>query len=146
MSSLRFRSVTAAALALWLGGLSCVLGCAMPSDASPALPEMQVSRSSAAPCPDPGVETGELCCRHGHHPANGSGKSGHRSISCCPSETALIQKQNVASPVFADSSVALPVMGTFRAPSFVFANADAYPLMPGPSGRDILLQMHVLRI
>src|SRR4029077_9930643 len=141
MISLRLRSVTATALSFWLGVLACVLGCAKPSAASPSAPGMQVSGSSAAPCPDPGGDAGELCCRHGHNPANGSGKNEHHSISCCPSETALIQKQTVVPPVSAHLYVALLMLRTFHSSSFVLANANASPSTPWHSGRDILLQV-----
>ena len=146
MSWLRLRSVSATALSLWLGGLACVLGCVKPFAASPSAPEMQLLGNSAASCPDPGGDARELCCRHSHHPANGSGKSGHPSISCCPSETALIQKQNVVPPVSAHFSAALLMLWTFRSSTFVYANANASPSMAWQSGRDILLQVHVLRI
>lgn len=146
MISLRLRSVTATALSFWLGVLACVLGCAKPSAASPSAREMQVSGSSAAPCPDPGGDAGELCCRHDHNPVNGSGKNEHHSISCCPSETARIQEQTVVPHVSAHLYVALLIPRTFHSSNFVFANANTSPSTPWHSGRDILLQVHVLRI
>ena len=146
MISLRLRSVTATALSLWLGVLACVLGCAKPSAAFPLVPETQVSVLKATPCPDRGGDPEEPCCHHGHNPANGSGKNEHHSISCCPSETALIQKQTVVPHVSAHLYVALLMLGTFHSSSFVLANANASPSTPWHSGRDILLQVHVLRI
>jgi hypothetical protein len=146
MISLGLRSVTATALSLWLGVLACVLGCAIPSAASLSAPKTQVSGLSAAPCPDPGGDAGEPCCRHGHSPADGSGKNEHHSISCCPAETALIQKQNVGSPASAHLYVAVLVLRIFHSSNFVSANASASPSTLWDSGRDILLQVHVLRI
>jgi hypothetical protein len=147
MISLGFQSVTATALSLWLGVLACILGCARPAAASTPLPEGHVSGLIAASCPDPaGGEAGEPCCRHGHKPANGPGKSEHHSISCCPSETALIQKQNVVPPVSGYLYLAVLMLRTFHSSSFVRANANASSSTPWDSGRDILLQVHVLRI
>jgi|SRR5580658_6134774 hypothetical protein len=142
MISLGLRSVTATGLSLWLGVLVCVLGCAKPSAAS--LTPETVSGPIAAQCPDRGNEAGESCCRHGHNPANGSGKNQHRSISCCPTETALIQKQNVVTPSLVHLYVAALALPDFHATSFVFANATSFFLWR--LGRDILLQVHVLRI
>src|SRR5271170_1439485 len=112
MISLGLRPVTATVLSLWLGVLACVLGCAMPSAASPLAPEIQVSGLGATPCPD-GGDIGEPCCRHGHNPADGSGKSEHHSISCCPAETALIQKQDPTSPVLTHLYTAVLTLANF---------------------------------
>jgi hypothetical protein len=146
MIALGFRSVTATALSLWLGVLACVLGCAKASAAPPTAPETQVSRLSAAQCPDRSNDDGEPCCRHGHNSGRGSGKNEHHSISCCPSETALIQKQNVVQPVSAHLYVAVLMLRTLHPSNFVPVNAGASPSTFWDSGRDILLQVHVLRI
>jgi len=146
MISLSLRSMTATALSLWLGILACVLGCAKPSAASPLAPETQVSGLGAAPCPDRGSDAEEPCCRHGHNPADGSEKNKHRSISCCPTETALIQKQNVVPPSSAHLYVAVLMLPNFHPSNFVSANESASPSTLWHSGRDILLQVHVLRI
>jgi hypothetical protein len=146
MISIGLRSVTATGLSLWLGVLACVLGCAKPSAASPSAPETQVFGLSAAPCPDRGGDAGEPCCRHGHNPGDGPGKNEHHSISCCPAETALIQKQNIVSPASAHLYVAVLVLRAFHSSYLVSANANASPSTLSHSGRDILLQVHVLRI
>jgi hypothetical protein len=146
MISLGLRSVTATALSLWLGVLACVLGCAKVSAASPSAPETEASGLSAAPCPDRGGDAGDPCCRHGHNPGDGPGKNEHHSVSCCPAETALIQKQNVVSPASAHLYVAVLVLRIFHSPNFVSANASAGPSTLWHSGRDVLLQVRVLRI
>jgi hypothetical protein len=146
MISLGLRSVTATALSLWLGVLACVLGCARPTAASPSALETQVSGLSAAPCPDRGGDVGEPCCRHGHNPAGGSEKNEHRSISCCPAETALIQKQNVVPPAAAHLYAAVLMVPNLHPSNTVSANASENPSALWHSGRDILLQVHVLRI
>jgi len=140
------RSVTATVLSLWLGVLACVLGCGKLSAASPSAPETQVSGPSAASCPEPGGDAGEPCCRHGHNPGGGSEKNRHHSISCCPAETALIQKQNVAPPASADLHVTELMLPSFRLSNSVSAHASASPSILRHAGRDILLQVHVLRI
>src|SRR5258708_3576757 len=146
MISLGLRSLTATALSLWIGVLACVLGCAMPSAASPSAPETQGSGLSTAQCSDPGDDFGQPCCRHRHHPADSSEKNRHRSISCCPADTALVQKQNVVPPASAHLYVAVLALPNFQSSNFVAANASASPSTLGQSGRDILLQVHVLRV
>jgi hypothetical protein len=137
------RTMTATGLSLWLGVLACVLGCAKPAAASPT-PEEQVSGPIAAGCPDRDNEAGESCCRHDHDPANGSGKNQHHSNSCCPTETALIQKQNVVPPPLVHLYVVALALPDFHATSFV--STSALSSLPWRLGRDVLLQVHVLRI
>lgn|SRR5208282_3333721 len=146
MASLGLRSVTATGLSLWLGVLACVLGCAKPSAAFPLAPVAQVSGFKAAPCPDRGGDAEESCCRHGRNPANGPEKNEHHSISCCPAETALIQKRNVVAPPSAHLLVAVLELRNFHLSDSVSANPSASPSTLWHSGRDVLLQVHVLRI
>jgi hypothetical protein len=145
MISIGLRSVVATGLSLWLGVLACVLGCAKLSAASPAAPETQVSQLSTAQCSGHSGDDGDPCCRHGHTPG-GSGKNEHHSISCCPSETALIQKRNVVQPASAHLYVAALMLRAFHSFNFVSANAGANSSTFCHSGRDILHQVHVLRI
>jgi hypothetical protein len=145
MVSLSLKSATAISLSLWLGVLACVLGCAKPSAASPT-PETQVAGLTAAPCSDRDADAGESCCRHGHNPADRSGKNQHHSISCCPTETALIQKQNIALPSLVHLYVAALGLPDFHPSDFVSASANASASTLWHMGRDILLQVHVLRI
>jgi len=146
MISVGLRSATATALSLWLGVLACVLGCANPSAASPSAPERHVSGLSAADCPDGGGDAGEACCRHGHNPADGSEKNEHRSMLCCPAETALIQKQNVLPPASAPLYIAVLMLPNVHPSNFVAPSANASLSVLWHSGRDVLLQLHVLRI
>jgi hypothetical protein len=146
MISLGLRSATATALSLWLGVLACVLGCARSSAASPLAPETQLSGVNAAPCTDPSDDAEESCCRHGRNPADGSGKNQHHSISCCPDETALIQKHNVAPSVSPHLYLAMSMLPNFHPSNFASACASASPSTLWHSGREILLQVHVLRI
>jgi hypothetical protein len=138
MISFSSRPVTATALSLWLGVLACVLGCAK---ASAVFPAPETVSGIAAQCPDGGRDAGESCCRHGHNPA---GKNQHHSNSCCPTETALIQKQNVVPPPLVHLYVVALALPDFHATSFV--SMSALSSLPWRLGRDILLQVHVLRI
>ena len=146
MISCGLRSVTATVLSFWLGVLACVLGCGKLAAASPSAQETQATGPRAAACPEPGGDIGEPCCRHGHNPGGGREKNKHHSISCCPAETALIQKQNAAPPASADLHVTKLMLPNFQLSNSVSAHANASPCILRHSGRDVLLQVHVLRI
>lgn len=145
MNALRLRPVTATALSLWLGILACVLGCAKVSTASASAPRTQVSGRSTTQCPERDVDAGS-CCRHGHHPAGGSDKDEQHTISCCPAETALIQKQKVASPALIQLYVTALAPPDLHAANFVSATAIGTSSPVSHAGREILLQVHILRI
>lgn len=142
MTAFCLRPMTATALSLWPGILACVLGCANAKTASASAPETQVSGISAAPCSARDDGAAESCC---HNPAGGSEKHGRHSISCCPAETALIQKQNVVPSSLLHLSLIVLALPDFRASSFVSTNATPSSIL-WHAGRDILLQVHVLRI
>jgi hypothetical protein len=145
MNAFCLRPVTATALSLWLGILACALGCANVSTAFASAPERQVSGLRPGPCSGRDDDAGESCCRHGHNPAGGSEKTGH-TISCCPAETALIQKQNVVPPSLIHLYLGALVLPDFRAANLVSATATARHSLVWNVGRDILLRVQVLRI
>jgi hypothetical protein len=67
-------------------------------------------------------------------------------MSCCPTETALIQKQNVAAPTVTHLFAAVLALADFEAATFVFRDASSGESVPWHAGRDILSRVHVLRI
>jgi hypothetical protein len=146
MVSLGLRSVAATVLSFWLGVLACLLGCAKPSAAFPLAQEIQVSGLKAAPCPDRGGDAEEPCCRHGRNPANGPERNEHHSISCCPAETALIQKRSIVAPASAHLHVVVLLLPNFHLFESISANPSVNPSTLWHSRRDVLLQVHVLRI
>jgi hypothetical protein len=137
------RSAMATTLSLWLGVLACLLGCAGPTTASTE--RHHLAEASAAKCPDGDNEVGDSCCQHGHNPG-GSEKNRHHAISCCPTETALIQKQNSTPPALTHFFAAVLALANYRTSGFVFARASTGPSDLWQSGRNILLQVHTLRI
>jgi hypothetical protein len=64
-------------------------------------------------------------------------------MSCCPTETALIQKQSIAPAL---THVFVAVLALLNVDDFVFASASVGDGVPWQAGRDILRQVHVLRI
>jgi hypothetical protein len=140
------RPVTATALALWLGFLACVLGCAQPIVASTpshtqiSEPKAAVNEGGSKKMVDDGP-----CCHH-HHGTSDKNNPGLQTISCCPLDATLIQKQNSAPPKSAHPFAAVLLLFFFNS-SFRLSATNGINL-PAVShtGRDVLLQTHVLRI
>jgi hypothetical protein len=143
MSMFRAKSLTATVLSVWLGFLACALGCAHPVSASTKHSAAQVLKANGTLCVDANEAEGEASCCTGHGSSNPSKK--HHSISCCPLDATLNQKQEQTSIVA--SHVHLAVVAVLIAhPSTSFWT----PIERGPTvrleGRDVLLQTHILRI
>jgi hypothetical protein len=139
MGFLRLRSVIAITLSLWLGVLACLLGCAKPmAAATPA-----AASNSGMICTQGDDEAGDSCCRHGH---DGSGKTDRHAKSCCPTETALTQKKSDAAAPMVFIHVEVLALPGVDAATFVFESARSNVSVVSQTGRDILRQVHVLRI
>src|SRR5208282_4558800 len=134
MGPFGLRSMTATALSLWLGALACLLGCAKPSMASPM--QGQHRETSAVNCPERDSDAGDSCCKHGHNP-NRSGKDEQHTTSCCPTETARIQKQNMARPTVTHLTAAVLALVDFEAATFVYGDAASGESVSWHEGRDI---------
>ena len=142
MEVFRLRSATASVISLWLGVFACLLGCATPMSAKT---DHRSPGTSEVRCPETGRTAEDSCCPHGHGPAS-SEKNRHQSMSCCPTETALIQKHSVEAPALADTFTAILTLLSVDASHSIFANAPADEFVPWQAGRDILRRVHVLRI
>ena len=67
-------------------------------------------------------------------------------MSCCPTETALIQKQDMAPPTMTHLFAAVLALVDFEAATFAFGDAASGESVPWHAGRDILGRVHILRI
>src|SRR5882672_5724919 len=109
MNLLRLRPMTATALSFWIGFLACVMGCAQPVFASARPLLEQATELQAAPAPNGHMADAESCCHHGRNSSGNSEKHQHtQTISCCPLDATLLQKQDPVSH-FRDFSSALVV-------------------------------------
>jgi hypothetical protein len=141
MIALSKRSIAATALSLWIGALACLLGCAKPAKAASPTP----GRAGVVQCPTNESDAGDSCCQRNHNPGN-SEKNRHHAMSCCPTETALTQKQNLVLPALTVNFVAVLPLLHVNASLFDFDLSSANTEVPFQTGRDILQQVHVLRI
>ena len=139
------RPVTATALALWLGFLACVLGCAQPVLAStPERIPISQPRAAASEADSKMGDAGP-CCHH-HHGTSDENKQGLQTLSCCPLDATLIQKQDSASSKIGHPYAVVLMLFVLN-PSFrLSASGGIDPPSVYHAGRDVLLQAHVLRI
>jgi hypothetical protein len=144
MSFFGLRSMTATALSLWLGILACLLGCVKPAAGSTSTERSAVSETGMGVCPEGNSGAGDACCQHGLDAPDSPEKNSHHAKSCCPTETALTQKKSVgAAPLVTVHAAALKVT-KLDTSEFVFASISVPTLCR--AGRDILREVHVLRI
>ena len=139
------RHLTATVLALWLGFLACVLGCAQPVLASgPSRTQIVESKTTANQADSKMGDAGS-CCHH-HHGNSGGNKPGVQTISCCPLDATLIQKQD-AGAANSGHHYAVVLMIFVLNPSFRLSASNGINTPPvGHAGRDVLRQTHILRL
>jgi hypothetical protein len=147
MNALRLRSLTAAGLSFWLGFLACVLGCALPALGSETSPHAGVFALPIAANEDGNGEMADAgpCCHHGRGSSQ-KNKQGAQTVSCCPLDATLIQKQDPVSRLRGHWAVAVLLLLVFH-PSFPLSaiKGKSAPTV-WHAGRDVLLQTHILRI
>jgi hypothetical protein len=140
------RPVTATLLAFWLGFLACVLGCAQPVLAStPSGPQISEARAAATEADSDKMADAGPCCHH-HQGTSDKNKQGLQTISCCPLDATLIQKQDPASSKVGHPYAVVLILLVLN-PSFQLSASDGINASAVcHAGRDVLLQAHVLRI
>ena len=147
MNGLRLRSWMATGLSLWLGFLACVLGCAPPVLGSETSSHSGVFALNPAANEDGNGEMGDAgpCCHHGRG-ASPKNKPVAQTVSCCPLDASLMQKQDPVSRLRGQWSVAVLLLLVFH-PSFPLSasHRENSPTV-WHAGRDVLLQTHILRI
>jgi hypothetical protein len=136
------RPVLSIALSCWLGFLACVLGCLQPMRAAAPCQGAQASQLDAATAYK--SDTEDPCC---HHSRNSSRTPKERNtVSCCPLDATLIQKQDPAPPLRSDLYVAVLTLLASNSSNRLSASSGGSAPALWLECRDILLQMHVLRI
>jgi hypothetical protein len=147
MKALRLRSLMATGLSLWLGFLACVLGCAQPALGSETSSHAGVFALNPAANEDGNGEMADAgpCCHHGRG-ASSKNKPVAQTVSCCPLDATLMQKQDPLSHLREQWSVVVLLLLVFH-PSFPLSvsNRENLPTV-WLAGRDVLLQTHILRI
>ena len=147
VNAFRLRSLAATVLSLWLGILACVLGCAQPMSASTLSTHIRISELKTIGNEDTKGEMADAAsCFHHSRGASEKNKQNAQTVSCCPLDATLIQKQDPVSPLQTDSHVILLMLLAFRPALPLSAMNRTSAPTTGHAGRDVLLQIHVLRI
>jgi hypothetical protein len=97
-------------------------------------------------CPERNSEAGDSCCQHGPDDSGDSEKNSHHAKSCCPTEAAIAQKNSSAAAGLIAIHIAALTQPNSDMSGFAAASENADVSALWRAGRDILLQVHVLRI
>jgi hypothetical protein len=95
-------------------------------------------------CPERDSDVGDSCCQRGR--SGGSEKNSHHAKSCCPTETALAQKNGLAVAIPISIHIFALTLPRLDVSGFGSASENAGVPALWHNGRDILRQAHVLRI
>src|SRR5262249_11329161 len=100
---------------------------------------------SAARRDTTGTITSEGPCCH-HSRGSHKNKQSVQTVSCCPLDATLLQKQNPVSFPGTSSLFAAGTLLLSRSPLPLTAGAETTASLLSHTGRDILLQARILRI
>ena len=131
------RSAYSIGISCWIGFLACIFGCALPLPSAASICE----RSAKS---EPAAQNSDLACCH-HTNKSGSQKHSPNDGSCCSLNATFTHKQSLNAS--ADRDLRVAVLSPL---TVTVASAIPLSLAPAPNlshtGRDILLQVHVLRL
>ena len=156
----KLRSTLAAGLAVWLAVLACLMGCTLPSLASSgplSVSTTKVSTVGAASVHERAVEQGQPdvmadmpnCPHHsgGNAPAKHNDRKPVRGggMSCCPVEVTVASKPDTAALQISPARYFV-LESHFSLPTVRFYHSAELVPSVWHSGRDTLLETHLLRI
>jgi hypothetical protein len=164
-----FRTALAAGLSLWLAALACVVGCTIPILAKSESTNTASIRENSAQQDQPGepdLMAGMANCPHhsgGNAPAKpgpaksvpakppGPTKSNNPkrvpggAMSCCPVEVTVASKPDTVRLQIAPAGDSL-LAPDFRLTAIRFSHSVEFVPPAWQSGRDTLLETHLLRV
>jgi hypothetical protein len=155
-----FKSAVATAVSLWMAVLACLMGCTIPSLANSAplnvsatgsslINASLLSAKSAGPS-QPDLMAGMENCPH-HSRGNAPAKHNDRkpvrggAMSCCPVEVTVASKPNIATLQISPAH-SFVLRSHFSLAQVRLHHAVEFVSALWHSGRDTLLETHLLRI
>jgi hypothetical protein len=145
-----FRAVVATGVSLWLAVLACLMGCTLPTLAGSDSANAPSIHEKSAEQSQPDLMAGMENCPH-HSGSNSpskprDGRPTHGGgMSCCPVEVTVASKPVTATlPIAPARDLVLNASFNLKAVRF-FTFAEFVPPLQR-SGRDTLLETHLLRI
>lgn len=144
------KAGTATAVSLWMAALACFMGCTQPVFAgSPTILEASsIQKNSPEHSPSELMADMESCHHSGGNssvPPSDRKPASNGALSCCPLEITVNQKWSATKLAIARSVVLAPPSG-FHFEVTRFSSLVEFPRPISHSGRDTLLETHLLRI
>jgi hypothetical protein len=137
-------------VSLWMAALACVMGCTQPLFASSqAIVEAPASQRNSVNQTQPDLMADMESCHHSGSnspaPSNDKKPPSNGTVSCCPLEITVTPKWSAPTPKIAPAqSIALPSGFHFQLTRL--SGLVELPQLISHSGRDTLLETHLLRI
>jgi hypothetical protein len=154
------RSALGAGLSLWLAVLACLMGCTLPSLANSgplsfSTTNVSTTNPASLPANSAGSNQADLMagmenCPH-HSGSNVPAKHDDRKpvrgggMSCCPVEVTVASKPDIATLQISPAR-AFVLQSHFNLATVRFDHAVQFVPSVWHSGRDTLLETHLLRI
>jgi hypothetical protein len=145
-----FRAGIATVMSLWLAVLACLMGCTLPQLANSGSPHAPSTLNASTEQSQPDLMAGMENCPHhsgGNIPARRGDPKPSRGggMSCCPVEVTVASKPQAAAPQISPArSFVLESRFSLATIWFYHSIEVAAPALH--SGRDTLLETHLLRI
>jgi hypothetical protein len=143
------KAGTATAVSLWMAVLVCIIGCTQPVLASsPTILDASSTQKSSANYGSPELMADMESCHHSGGnssvPPSDKKPASNGAVSCCPLEITVNQK-DAAKLGIARALEFTPSSG-FHFEVTHYASLVEFPQPISHSGRDVLLETHLLRI
>jgi hypothetical protein len=145
-----FRAGIATVMSLWMAVLACLMGCTLPQLANSASPRALSTLNASAEQGQLDLMAGMENCPHhsaGNIPAKPNDPKPSRGggMSCCPVEVTVASKPKTAPPQIS-AARSLVLQSHFSLATIWFYHSVEVVAPAWHSGRDTLLETHLLRI
>ncbi len=144
------KAGTATGVSLWIAVLACLMGCTQPALASsPAIVDASSRREDSAGHTQSGLTADMENCHHtggnSSVPPKDRKPASNGPVSCCPLEITVTQKWDTTKLEIAPARDFVP-SSDFRFEAVRFSGPVELVESVWRSGRDTLLETHLLRI
>ncbi len=146
-----FKAVMATGISLWLALLACLMGCTLPNLASAGSVKASSVHDSSPEQNSMDLMAGMENCPH-HHSGGSAPAKPHGekpvhggNMSCCPVEVTVATKPDIAKLGIAPPRDFVLHTSADLMTTWVYHAAESVP-SARHSGRDTLLETHLLRI
>jgi hypothetical protein len=144
------KAGTATGVSLWMAVLACLMGCTQPALANtPTIVDASSSQKHSADHSKSGLMADMENCHHSggnsSAPPNDRKPASNGPVSCCPLEITVTPKWDTTKPGIAPARDFVP-SSDFHFEAIRFSGPVEFAESLWHSGRDTLLETHLLRI